>query len=111
MGSLNPGEGFTEDHGCEGGDWEGRGPELLLLLRCEHSGQFGRIPHGSNATRVGAGFQLVKEVFPASFQKTVVFWLVSLLSDPETWADSLSFPELEFPGLRMQQESRISRSS
>lgn len=54
---------------------------------------------------------ILKEVFPASFQKAVGFWVVSPLSDPETCMDSLRFPELEFPGLRMRQESRISRSS
>ena len=58
---------------------------------------FDWIPYGSNATRrIGAGFH-PKEVFPASFQKAVGFWVVSPLSDPETCLDSLCFPELEFP--------------
>lgn len=57
-----------------------------------------------------SGFLFIKKALPASAESSVL-WLVLSLPDPGTWADSLPFSELEFPGLRVQQGPRISRSS
>ena len=112
MGSLTP-RGFCWGHRGQVGGWEGQG-HCFILLRCEHAEKsFGWMPLWvllPNNDRRGR-LSVRKEAVPCLFPESSVFWLVLSLSDLGTPADSLPFPDLELPGLRVQQGMRVSGSS